>query len=239
MVHASPHAGGPLLADESDAPQLRGRQRPRWTTSPRHPPRRRSRSCHPHPVRTYLGVLYRWVFDETDELALGEQLTATLDLLLPAIIRASSVDTNGPATAPARPDARPKPDNRDGVRGRCSVPAFGRRDQVRSVGGVACTGHVACGVMAGRVRPCWSRRMLDGGMRSPATSARRIRRRDDLGVDRAILGLDTRGGRSLRRAVEYPVSGPEHSADGGLGHRSSAVRRGSAHIRSAPPRTAS
>ena len=45
----------------------------------------------------YLGVLYRWVLDETDQLDLGEQLTATLDLILPAIIPTSSVDTNGPS----------------------------------------------------------------------------------------------------------------------------------------------
>ena len=31
--------------------------------------------------------------DETDQLALGEQLTATLDMILPAIIRTASVDT--------------------------------------------------------------------------------------------------------------------------------------------------
>ena len=37
------------------------------------------------------------MLDETDQLALGEQLTATLDLILPAIIRTSSVDTNGPS----------------------------------------------------------------------------------------------------------------------------------------------
>ena len=75
----------------------RGRQRARWTTSGRHP-----RGVDPDRAAlilfdTYLGVLYRWVLDETDQLALGEQLTATLDLILPAIIRTSSVDTNGPS----------------------------------------------------------------------------------------------------------------------------------------------
>jgi AcrR family transcriptional regulator len=45
----------------------------------------------------YLGVLYRWVLDETDQLDLGEQLTATLDMLLPAVTRSSFVDTNEPS----------------------------------------------------------------------------------------------------------------------------------------------
>jgi len=33
--------------------------------------------------------------EDTDQLAVGEQLTATLDLIFPAIIPTSSVDTNG------------------------------------------------------------------------------------------------------------------------------------------------
>ena len=97
MVRAWQRAGGPLLADKSDAPQLvadsvRAGQRA---------------GDIPHGVEpdlaarilfdAYLGVLYRWVLDETDQLALGEQLTATLDLILPSIIRTSSVDTNGPS----------------------------------------------------------------------------------------------------------------------------------------------
>ena len=51
MVRAWQRAGGPLLADESDAPQLVADTRARRTTSRRHPPRRRSRSSRPHPVR--------------------------------------------------------------------------------------------------------------------------------------------------------------------------------------------
>jgi hypothetical protein len=45
----------------------------------------------------YLGVLYRWVLDETDQLALTGQLTATLDMILPAIFRTSADDTNSPS----------------------------------------------------------------------------------------------------------------------------------------------
>ena len=97
MVRAWQRAGGPLLADETDTPQLladtvRAGQRA---------------GDIPHGVDpdraalilfdAYLGVLYRWVLDETDQLALGEQLTATLDLILPAVTRASSVETNGPS----------------------------------------------------------------------------------------------------------------------------------------------
>ena len=97
MVRAWQRAGGPLLADESDAPQLVAdsvRAGQRAGDIPR--------DIDPDQAAlilfdAYLGVLYRWVLDETDQLALGEQLTATLDLLLPAIIRASSVDTNGPS----------------------------------------------------------------------------------------------------------------------------------------------
>ena len=94
MVRAWQRTGGPLLADESDAPHdsVRAGQRA---------------GDIPHGVDpdlaalilfdAYLGVLYRWVLDETDQLALGEQLTATLDMILPAIMRTSSVDTNGPS----------------------------------------------------------------------------------------------------------------------------------------------
>ncbi|MGH9245501.1 MAG: TetR/AcrR family transcriptional regulator [Acidimicrobiales bacterium] len=97
MVRAWQRAGGPLLADESDAPQLVAdtvRAGQRVGDIPR--------GVDPDRVAlilfdSYLGVLYRWVLDETDQLALGEQLTATHDLILPAIIRTSSVDTNGPS----------------------------------------------------------------------------------------------------------------------------------------------
>jgi TetR/AcrR family transcriptional regulator, cholesterol catabolism regulator len=97
MVRAWQRAGGPLLADQSEAPQLvadsvRAGQRAGDI----------ARDVDPDGAAlilfdAYLGVLYRWVLDETDQLALGEQLTATLDLILPAIIRTSSVDTNGPS----------------------------------------------------------------------------------------------------------------------------------------------
>jgi TetR/AcrR family transcriptional regulator, cholesterol catabolism regulator len=96
MVRAWQRAGGPLLADQSDAPQL-------VADSVRAGQRAGDIPHGVDPDRaalilfdTYLGVLYRWVLDETDQLALGEQLTATLDLILPAVIRPSSVDTNGP-----------------------------------------------------------------------------------------------------------------------------------------------
>ena len=96
MVRAWQRAGGPLVADESDAPQLVAntvRAGQRAGDIPR--------DVDPDRVAlilfdVYLGVLYRWVLDETDQLALGEQLTATLDLLLPAITRASSGSANGP-----------------------------------------------------------------------------------------------------------------------------------------------
>jgi TetR/AcrR family transcriptional regulator, cholesterol catabolism regulator len=97
MVRAWQRAGGPLLADESDAPQfvadsLRAGQRAGDIP----------RDVDPDRVAlilfdAYLGVLYRWVLDETDQLALTEQLTATLDMILPAIIRTSNVDTNSPS----------------------------------------------------------------------------------------------------------------------------------------------
>jgi AcrR family transcriptional regulator len=97
MVRAWQRAGGPLLADESDAPQIVADSVRAGQLA----------GDIPHGVDpdlaalilfdAYLGVLYRWVLDETDQLALGEQLTATLDLILPAIIRPSSVDSNGPS----------------------------------------------------------------------------------------------------------------------------------------------
>ncbi len=97
MVRAWQRAGGPLLADESDAPQL-------LADSVRAGQRAGDIPGGVDPDRAalilfdaYLGVLYRWVLDETDQLALGEQLTATLDLILPAVTRTSSVDTNGPS----------------------------------------------------------------------------------------------------------------------------------------------
>jgi AcrR family transcriptional regulator len=96
MVRAWQRAGGPLLADESDAPQLVAdsvRAGQRAGDIPRDVDPDRAALIL---FDAYLGVLYRWVLDETDQLALAEQLTATLDLLLPAITRASSVDGNGP-----------------------------------------------------------------------------------------------------------------------------------------------
>jgi AcrR family transcriptional regulator len=107
MVRAWQRAGGPLLADGSEAPRLvadslRAGQRA---------------GDIPHGVDpalaarilfdAYLGVLYRWVLDETDQLALGEQLTATLDVILPAILRTSSADTNRPSSRRAGKNRRP------------------------------------------------------------------------------------------------------------------------------------
>jgi hypothetical protein len=102
MVRAWQRAGGPLLADGSDAPQFVAdsvRAGQRAGDIPR--------SVDPDRAAlilfdAYLGVLYRWVLDETDQLALGEQLTATLDLILPSIIRTSSVDTNDRRTSKNR-----------------------------------------------------------------------------------------------------------------------------------------
>ncbi len=96
MVRAWQRAGGPLLADQSTAPKLVAdtvRAGQRAGDIPR--------GLDPDRVAlilfdSYLGVLYRWVLDETDQLVLGEQLTATLDMLLPAIADATLVDTNGP-----------------------------------------------------------------------------------------------------------------------------------------------
>jgi hypothetical protein len=97
MVRAWQRAGGPLLADESDAPQLVANSVRAGQLAGDIP-----RGVDPDRAAlilfdAYLGVLYRWVVDETDQLALGEQLTATLDLLLPSIIRTSSIDTNAPS----------------------------------------------------------------------------------------------------------------------------------------------
>jgi AcrR family transcriptional regulator len=97
MVRAWQRAGGPLLADESDAPQFLAdsvRAGQRAGDIPRGVDPDRAALIL---FDAYLGVLYRWVLDETDQLALGEQLTATLDLLLPAVTRTSSVDANGPS----------------------------------------------------------------------------------------------------------------------------------------------
>ncbi len=93
MVRAWQRAGGPLLADQSDAPQLVADSVRAGQLAGDIP-----RGVDPDRAAlilfdAYLGVLYRWVLDETDQLALGEQLTATLDLLIPSIIRTSSVDT--------------------------------------------------------------------------------------------------------------------------------------------------
>jgi AcrR family transcriptional regulator len=97
MVRAWQRAGGPLLADESDALQLVADTVRAGQLAGDFP-----RGVDPGRVAlilfdAYLGVLYRWVLDETDQMALGEQLTTTLDLILPAITRASSVDANGPS----------------------------------------------------------------------------------------------------------------------------------------------
>jgi AcrR family transcriptional regulator len=97
MVRAWQRAGGPLLADESDATQLVAdtvRAGQRAGDIPRGVDPDRAALIL---FDSYLGVLYRWVLDETDQVALGKQLTATLDLILPAITRASSVDANGPS----------------------------------------------------------------------------------------------------------------------------------------------
>jgi AcrR family transcriptional regulator len=97
MVRAWQRAGGPLLADEVDTPDL-------VADSVRAGQRAGDVARDVDPDRAalilfdaYLGVLYRWVLDETDQLALGEQLTATLDLLLPAIVPAPPVDSDGPS----------------------------------------------------------------------------------------------------------------------------------------------
>ncbi len=96
MVRAWQRAGGPLLANESHALQFVADSVRAGQLA----------GDIPHGVDpdlaalilfdAYLGVLYRWVLDETDQLALGEQLTATLDLILPSIMHTPSVDTNGP-----------------------------------------------------------------------------------------------------------------------------------------------
>ena len=96
MVRAWQRAGGPLLAGESDAPRfvadtVRAGQRAGDIPADVDPDR-----VALILFDVYLGVLYRWVLDETGQLALGKQLTATLDLLLPAITPACSVNANGP-----------------------------------------------------------------------------------------------------------------------------------------------
>jgi AcrR family transcriptional regulator len=107
MVRAWQRAGGPLLADQSDAPQLVADRVRAGQLAGDIPhgvdPDRAARIL----FDAYLGVLYRWVVDETDQLALGAQLTATLDLILPAIIRPSSVDTNGPRDRRTGKNRRP------------------------------------------------------------------------------------------------------------------------------------
>ena len=95
MVRAWQRAGGPLVADASGTPLLVADTMRAGQRAGDIPP-----DVDPDRVAlilfdAYLGVLYRWVLDETDQLALGEQLTATLDLLLPAITRASSEEANG------------------------------------------------------------------------------------------------------------------------------------------------
>ncbi len=95
MVRAWQRAGGPLLADQSEAPGLvadtvRAGQRAGDLPGSVDPDRAALILFD-----AYLGVLYRWALDETDQLRLGEQLTATLDLILPAITNASSVEGEG------------------------------------------------------------------------------------------------------------------------------------------------
>ena len=97
MVRAWQRAGGPLLAEESDAPQLVAdsvRAGQLAGDIPRDVDADRAALIL---FDAYLGVLYRWVLDETDQLALGEQLSATLDVILPAILRPTPVDTNEPS----------------------------------------------------------------------------------------------------------------------------------------------
>ena len=97
MVRAWQRAGGPLLADQSEALQ--------FVADTVHAGQRAGdipREVDPDRAAlilfdAYLGVLYRWVLDETDQLDLGEQLTATFDVLLPAVTRSSFVDTNEPS----------------------------------------------------------------------------------------------------------------------------------------------
>jgi TetR/AcrR family transcriptional regulator, cholesterol catabolism regulator len=95
MVRAWQRAGGPLLSGQSDAPTLVAdsvRAGQRAGDIPREVDPDRAALIL---FDTYLGVLYRWVLDETDQLALGEQLTATLDMILPSIIPA--VGTSAPS----------------------------------------------------------------------------------------------------------------------------------------------
>ena len=107
MVRAWQRAGGPLLADESDALELVAdsvRAGQRAGDIPRGVDADRAALIL---FDAYLGVLYRWVLDETDQLALGEQLTATLDMILPAIIRTVPVDTNEPSHRRTSKNRRP------------------------------------------------------------------------------------------------------------------------------------
>ncbi|HEX7136023.1 MAG TPA: TetR/AcrR family transcriptional regulator [Iamia sp.] len=85
MVRAWQRAGGPLVAERSGTPQfvadaVRAGQRAGDIAGDVDPDR-----VALILFDVYLGVLYRWVLDETGQLALGEQLTATLDMILPAI----------------------------------------------------------------------------------------------------------------------------------------------------------
>jgi AcrR family transcriptional regulator len=90
MVRAWQRAGGPLLADASEAPQLVARAVRAGQRAGEIP-----RDVDPDRAAlivfdVYLGVLYRWVLDETGQLNLGDQLATTLDLILPAILPGSS-----------------------------------------------------------------------------------------------------------------------------------------------------
>jgi AcrR family transcriptional regulator len=96
MVRAWQRAGGPLLADGSDSPRLVAdalRSGQRAGDMPR--------GIDADGVArilfdAYLGVLYRWAMDETGQLALADQLGATLDLLLPAITGVPALEGTGP-----------------------------------------------------------------------------------------------------------------------------------------------
>lgn len=97
MVRAWQRAGGPLVAGESEAPAhvaetLRSGQRTGEISADVDPDRAALVLFD-----AYLGVLYRWVLDETEQLALVEQLMTTLDMILPAIIRGSDVDVGVPS----------------------------------------------------------------------------------------------------------------------------------------------
>ena len=96
MVRAWQRAGGPLVAQQSDALRF-------VVDTVRAGQRAGDMDTDVDPERialilfdVYLGVLYRWVVDETGQLALAEQLTTALDLILPAIFCAAPADADTP-----------------------------------------------------------------------------------------------------------------------------------------------